>query len=429
MVEAHACSKSELDLFTIPGTQTSIESNVFCRVNPLTAVSNDTAPIDFNISSSSEYFVDPSDVYLYLRICIKNQDGTDPSTELNVYPENNALHTLFNDVEIFINETKVSSSTGHYPYRAFFENLLSYSAEEKKSKLKCEGFYSEIERNDVMTKYSKFNKKIFEGYGRIHADFFNQPRLLLSGCDLKVRLFRNNNAFFIKSAAAAKSIEEKFYVSVEEIYLNVRRVKLTSHQHMQIERQLQNSAAKYPIVRVDVKSYTIGAGVKSKMLNNVVNGKLPCRILYGLVPHDWYNGSHLHSGLVFNHHNIKSTGVFINGTSFTNSIDSSYSDVDGTPSLHTRGYHSLFSELSDSANAVDITYEEFRKWYNIYVYDLSQDRCPDGIDHINPVIQGELGINLEFEKPTEKNLTLIVYTEFPGLIQLDKARQAYTDYF
>ncbi len=40
------CIKSELDLFTVPMTQTSIEKNTYVEIPPLSAIT-DSSPIEF----------------------------------------------------------------------------------------------------------------------------------------------------------------------------------------------------------------------------------------------------------------------------------------------------------------------------------------------------------------------------------------------
>ena len=334
---------------------------------------------------------------------------------------------MFNEIDVYLNYTKITQSSSNYAYRAYFENLLSFSNEEKESKLKLEGFYAEKQRNSILTKYAKLKRKNFEGYGRIHLDFFHQPRLLLSGCDIRVKIFRSNPEFCIKKDTSITD-DLKLLPSIEEIYLNVRRVKLTPHQHLEIERTLVNSAAKYPVTRVEIKSYTVALGVTSVLLNNVVGGKLPNRLIYGLTKHSAYNGRHVEKGFCFQHNSLKSTGVYINGSLYNQSVDTNYSESENTQSLHARAYQTLFTELSDAGELVGITYEEYKDNYCLYAFDLSPDRCVSSIDHSNPVRQGELSINLEFSQSIPENLTLIVYLEHTGLIQVDKTRQVYTDY-
>lgn len=46
------CAKSELDLFSVPPTQTSIESATFVEYHPISSLS-DGAPIEFEVGSNS----------------------------------------------------------------------------------------------------------------------------------------------------------------------------------------------------------------------------------------------------------------------------------------------------------------------------------------------------------------------------------------
>ena len=136
------CSKSEIDLFSIPPTQTSIENNYYTRVNPQSAITNSTTPIEFNIAASAEHFIDLANTFLYVRFSIKNATGAALEAGYKCYPETNILHTMFSGVEAYLNETKISAAAStDYAYRAFIENVLSCSGEEKTSRLICEGFF------------------------------------------------------------------------------------------------------------------------------------------------------------------------------------------------------------------------------------------------------------------------------------------------
>ena len=197
---------------------------------------------------------------------------------------------------------------------------------------------------------------------------------------------------------------------------------------MEIEKALIHSAAKYPVTRVEVKSFTINSGLSSVMLSNIVNGRIPYRIIYGLTTHESFNGDYKKSGYIFNHHNLKSTGIYINGSLFKQPLEMRYSDDDEVISEHIVAYNSLFCDTAESGEIIDINYNDYKDFYCLYAYDLTQDRCTNLIDHLNPSHQGELAIKLDFGRPVTQNLTIITYLEFPGLIQLDKARQVFTDF-
>ncbi|KAL0151604.1 hypothetical protein M9458_053087 [Cirrhinus mrigala] len=70
------CIKSELDLFTVPPTQTAIEKNAYIEVPPLSAIS-DTAPLEFFIAGTGEDYIDLNNTLLFLRVKITNPNGTD----------------------------------------------------------------------------------------------------------------------------------------------------------------------------------------------------------------------------------------------------------------------------------------------------------------------------------------------------------------
>ena len=259
----------------------------------------------------------------------------------------------------------------------------------------------------------------------MHLDLFHQPRLILSGCNVKLKLFRNSVESVIKKDTADNA---RLVVQIEETYLNVRRVKLSPHEHLHIESTLTKVAAKYPITRVELKTFTISSGINSLMLNNIVSGKLPNRIIYGLTKHTNFIGSHTKPNFIFNHHNIKSTAVYINGSQFTQPLNCVFSDVATERSRHVRAYYSLFHELSESGDLVDISYDEYKNSSCLYSVDITQDRCTDITRHLNPIKSGNMALLFEFDNALVDPLTVVVYLEYSGLIQLDKARQVYTDF-
>ena len=51
------CLKSELDLFSMPPTQTSVENGNWVKYHPLAAVGDDS-PIEFKINGNGEDYID-----------------------------------------------------------------------------------------------------------------------------------------------------------------------------------------------------------------------------------------------------------------------------------------------------------------------------------------------------------------------------------
>lgn len=111
------CVKSELDIFSVPPTQTSIEHGQWVEHHPLATIT-DNGPIEFSISGSGEDYLDLGNTLLYVRAQIVKADGTNLPEDAEVGPTNLWLHSLFSQVDVSLNEKLISPSTNTYPYRA-----------------------------------------------------------------------------------------------------------------------------------------------------------------------------------------------------------------------------------------------------------------------------------------------------------------------
>ena len=124
--------KSELDLFALPPTQTSIDDGRWVEHQPLTSLDSG-GPIEFMLPGTRDAYLDLANTYLLIRAKVFRGDGTAADTQ--VAPVNNWLHSLFSQVDVYINDTLVTPSSNTYPFCAYVETLLSYGTEAKKTQL------------------------------------------------------------------------------------------------------------------------------------------------------------------------------------------------------------------------------------------------------------------------------------------------------
>ncbi len=108
------CTKSELDLFSLPPTQTSVEKGQYVEYHPISNIA-DRGPIQFFVPGSSEEYIDPSQTQLYVKVKVTKGDGTDLADTDVVGPCNLFLQTLFSQVDVTLNERPISASTPTYP--------------------------------------------------------------------------------------------------------------------------------------------------------------------------------------------------------------------------------------------------------------------------------------------------------------------------
>ncbi|GFS98545.1 uncharacterized protein F54H12.2 [Trichonephila clavipes] len=183
------CAKSELNLFTLPPTQTVIEKGQWIQFHPIANVT-DGGPVEFLISGSGEDYLDLSQTQLYVKAKILKNDGKVLTDDDKIGPVNLFLHSLFSQVDISLNGRNVSSSNNTYPYRAILETILNHGYDSKTSQLSSEIYYKDTagrmniydddkEPNEGFNKRASLFKKsaTVDMIGRLHVDLFNQDRL------------------------------------------------------------------------------------------------------------------------------------------------------------------------------------------------------------------------------------------------------------
>ena len=134
--------KSELDLFAVPPTKTSIEHGGWIEHQPITSLDSG-GPIEFVVPGAGDAYIDLANTYLLVRAKVVRGVGTDIADDTPVAPVNNWLHSLFSQVDVHLNDTLVTPSSNTYPFRAYVETLLSYGAEAKKTQLTSQLWYKD----------------------------------------------------------------------------------------------------------------------------------------------------------------------------------------------------------------------------------------------------------------------------------------------
>ena len=315
------CTKSELDLFSVPPTQTSIESGCWAEYHPLSSIGNG-APIEFEVSGTGEEYLDFANSHLYIKAKITAPDGGNIADDAEVGPVNNFLHSLFSQVDISLNGTLITSSTNTYPYRAYNEDLLGHGADSKESQLSAALFYKDTPgrmgaanpraaagaRNYGLTRRSQFTheSRVVDMIGRLHCDIFFQERYMLNEVTTKIRLIRSRDNFSLMSTG-------EFKVKIMSASLLIRKVKVSPSVFLAHAKTLEKSLAKYPIRRVVCKTFTIPNGHLDATNEKLFTGQLPRRIVVGLVDNEAFNGAFGHNPFNFKHFSLTEIGLYMDG--------------------------------------------------------------------------------------------------------------------
>ncbi|XP_045450979.1 uncharacterized protein F54H12.2-like [Melitaea cinxia] len=268
-LHSHSCEciKSELDLFALPSTQTSIESGMWVQYKPISSLADD-GPIEFQVPGTGDDYIDLSHTLIQLKAKILNEDSSKLAASTVVAPVNNWLHSVFTQLDVYLNQKLVSPPNNTYAYRAYIKTLLNYSSEAKQSHLTCSLWYEDTagkmdsteEKNSGFTKRQQLvsESKEVEMIGHLHGDIFNQEKFLINGVEMSIKLVRSRETFNLM----APTDDVKYKINITDATLLVRRTKINPSVLLAHQKVLATTTAKYPITRAEVKVLTIPSGVQ-----------------------------------------------------------------------------------------------------------------------------------------------------------------------
>ena len=469
------CDKSEVDLFRVPPTQQSLERGLWIDYAPLSSVENSNSAITFLIAGIDEY-IDLSKTILTVTGKITKKDGNsklDSNDQSNVAPVNNFLHSLFKQVDVYLNGKQVTPAMGTYAYRSYIETLLNYDVSAKQSQFSSALYYKdtagEMDKVGALPSLKTINYKTagvsstdgsdklyvpesgnvgfakrhqfikggnrFVFSGPIFSDIFMTDRLLLNMMDLKVVLNRSSDAFSLLEIGNNPAIEPK--VQLTDVVLKVRKVKVDQSVSDGVERMLKQTPALYPIRRVECKILTIPANQPNTRQDNIFSGIIPNSFVVGLVHVDASTGEYDKNPYNFQHFGVTSVSLTANGQEipfklltlkYPKDADGKIDPANDTELDFDEAYNTLFSGTGKiySNAGLDITREDYPGGYALYAFDLTPDMCKSA-DYFNTVQRGSLTLALTFGESKDHAIGMVCYGDFENIIRIDSERNAIYD--
>jgi hypothetical protein len=428
------CTKSELDLFSVPPTQTSIESGAYVEYNPISTISQGT-PIEFSITGAGQDYLDLSNTQLYVRAAVVKANNEPIDAGDHVGPINLLLHSLFSEIDITLNDTLVTSSNNTYAYRSYLETVLSFSSAAKTSQLTSALYYKDVANafedsnpHDDAGTNTGFKKRsaltedgrVVDMLGSIHSDLFFQERFLPNDVNIKMRLVRNKDAFCLMSPTAGAA----YKVRILDCKLYVRKVKLSPSVFLAHAKALELGNLKFPIRRAICKTFTIPRGNLDATQESLFTGQIPTRLVIGCVDNDSFNGSYTKNPFNFKHMNLSQIKVFLDGQQ--QSVKPL--EINFTNGQYINAYASLFMGtgkwMRDEGN--QIAREDFAGGYALYAFDLTPDLAEGG--HYNLIKSGNIRVDLKFAQALASTINVIAFAEFENILEIDRSRNVLFDY-
>lgn len=422
----------ELDLFARPPTQKSVERSYEVQYRPISSLDGSNF-IDFVIPTSKDEYVLLHETYLYIKL--QTEIGLDKGKEIKLAdwqtlrPVNNLLHSMFKQVELEIGGKEVTMGNSTYAYRAYLETLLGFSSNAKKSHLTSvlwEELATERGQYFIPTDPTLSKSRQVDLYGRIHFDLTFQGKALLGGKDIKIKLILNDPSFYMRTTD--KSEIKNISTKVVDASLYVHKMKgfpaLTSAH----AKALALAPVKYPIHRIDMRQVTIPKGSMDAMLDNIITGQLPRRLLLFMVPNSVISTKSTEDPFYFKHYNVNHIACFLDGVQYP----ANAYQPDFVNDLYMREYSGLFQAMNMNSvdSTVNLKRKDFENGKTIFAFnfapDLSQGCGMSG--HVNPIKRGGMRVHMRFGEALPEVVTVFMYCEFDNTIEIDLERNVTTDF-
>ena len=434
----HSCScesvRTELDIFALKTTQTSVENSSYFEYKPVSALTQG-GNIEFYVNGGGDEYLDLSSSFInitaqiYATVAIDEANQAHQAVWNRVGPVNNFLSSLFASLDVSINQKTISSNSNTYAYRAYLENLLNYDKEAKSSYLSSvlwaddtpEAFDDTANLNQGLVKRRTLigGEKTVQLKGRIHADIFNQDKLLINGCDVKLKFTPSRIGFAIMDPTGVCDVR------ILEATLLVRRVKINPSILLAHSNLLSKATAKYPLTKVEIKTVSLQQGSHGEFLDNLILGQLPKRVILGFVLSGAFNGSRTLNPFNFQNFNINYLCLHSGGQQYPNKP----LQPDFARNHFVDAYHTLFtdtcSNLTNQSNG--ISRDQYKDGNCLFCFDLSADSSASDNTHWNLIRNGNLRIEVRFSEPLAQPVNLILYAEFDAMLELTSNRECIID--
>nr|XP_022290465.1 uncharacterized protein F54H12.2-like [Crassostrea virginica] len=402
--ESCVCGMDNLELFQVPPTNVALEESKWIEYYPVSSTLNsDTAPIEFDIKGQGDEYLDLSQTYLQVVCKFTKGDGTNlTGNHSTSTPINNILHSLFTEIDVSLNGKIVTPGTDTYPYKAYLEKLLSYKPRTLETQMRActlwekdtPGHMDEVGLDaavfapvelDVEGHQSVADSVRKVLIDRLHIDLFQQEKFIPNGVDLRLRFNRAKPQFYMMTAIGSSG-----KVVILNMLLWVRKVKPTPTVLNAINQRLNSETAKYPLRRVEVKTFTIPRELSLR-----------------------------------SNERVKKLEVSINGET----ISTRPYEPDFQGGLYLRSYLSLYQGLGKLGEdwAPDITLEEYKNGYTLWCIDFTKDQEAQ-LNKFHLIETGNLRIEVQFGQNVQQTLNCLVYAEFDNLLEINKQREVNIDY-
>jgi len=391
--------------YPLPPQQTIVQSSQLVEVPCFTSLPrDDLTPLDFRIERSDPC-IDPTNVYLYVRCKIVKTAPADEAVD--VYPANNLGYAMFQSVDLFINDQKVTQDNVLYPWLSFVVCQTQFSKQYRETALKTSlwepDLYGTLDsaRGDntgaiIRKQYTDFGT--FELYSKVLTDHIQLPRFIPGQTEMLYRFSPANPSTFLMAEKGT------FKLQVFDARLYARKVVISES----LPKELV-----YPVSRFHARSRTINQG-EQNMSWVPFSGLRPRRMYFIQISQKAYNGDITRNLFNLQTFDVRRIQVYFNELSLPLNIATQIGDDN-----IARCYYNTMKAINNPL-AWDISPNAYKLGYFMYVVDLTNDQNANA-EYINTTKKGSVRISVDYKIPLKEAITVMCFGEFDDVLSIDES--------
>ena len=343
---------------------------------------------------------------------------------------NNFIHSTVSKITYQLNDFQMGDSAPKsYSYRAYMDNLLSFSKGAKEQSLKYHGFeqdtpgsFEDVNKLQASNKNEGFKKRselfctdnYFHFSVKLRIDLANIDQFLQPGVQLRFEIERNSDAFALLSDVGD---EVTFEFEMKDSTIEFDKMISTPDYLNHFEKNILEEPLIYSYDKSQIHYFPYPANVNDLSIYSMFHtDKLPSYLVFGLVDNDAFDGSVSKNPYNFKHFDLKEFYLLVNGISVpTQPVKLNITSMD-----YHQAYVNEFLDklkLKNSNDSIGISANDWINGSFFWIVDLNVDKCCNFHEHNSK--GGTIHLKLQTKTALPKTTRLIVYSTSRERMSID----------
>jgi hypothetical protein len=424
-VQQTAYSVGALDFSSVKEQQTVIESQHLQEIPAITALPRDTsdnAPLDFRVDRT-DHFLDLNETYLYIKLNVLHADDSSLEDDEFVTTINNLGYSMWNSVDLFINDYKVTADNTYYPWMSYVHFLTKCPVQYRNSALATSLWhqdqaeyieYSDFTKGDQPSNSGCkargeviSNSQPVELYSKLFLDFINFSQLLPSNTELAIRLTPVPTSLALIHAG-----DRSYKIRIQQAKLYVGKVRLTKFALAHYQQLLAKGNFRYNTRRYTVHTKLMQAKEQNLDWMPFAALKRPRRLYVWHVDQTAYNSAAASNAFNFQYIEMDRFQLYCNDVSYPSNVPWKVSEND-----IARMYLGTTRAINN-ADAWNVDIDAYRSGFFVAVIDITKDQSATA-NYNSTIDAASVRLIIDYRKPLAKSIAVFCMCEYDDELQLD----------